>query len=382
MALKDISARVTAPARVGGLSLADMALIALLLIALFGVPALNALPPESGLRMPDYMIGVLGKFWCFAMLALAHGLVWGYAGPLSLGHGAFFGLGGYCMGMYLARQKAISSGNELPEFMVFLNWESMPWWWSGTDMFPVALLLILGVPGALAFLFGYFTFRSRISGVYFSIISQAMVFALMLAFSRSELGFGGKTGLTNFSQILGFPVANHGTRIGIYVVTVLALAGSYLLCRWIVRSKLGQVLVAIREAEERVRFLGYPADRIKLFVFVLSAMIAGLGGALYVPQAGIINPSEFEPAQSIEVAAWVAVGGRGTLFGPILGALGVNAAKSWLTGFAPELWLFVLGALFIGVTLFLPKGLAGLWPQVREAIASRRATGRRGGGHG
>ncbi len=377
MALKDVSARVTARPRIGRLSLADAALVALLLIALLGVPALNALPAESGLKLPDYMIGVLGKFFCFAMLALAHGLVWGYAGPLSLGHGAFFGLGGYCMGMYLARQKAISDGNELPEFMVFLNWESMPWWWTGTHLAPVALLLILLVPGALAFLFGYFTFRSRISGVYFSIISQAMVFALMLAFSRSELGFGGKTGLTNFSTVLGFSVSDHGTRIGIYAVTVLALAGSYLLCRWIVRSKLGQVLVAIREAEERVRFLGYPADRIKLFVFVLSAMIAGLGGALYVPQAGIINPSEFEPAQSIEVAAWVAVGGRGTLFGPILGALGVNAAKSWLTGFAPELWLFVLGALFIAVTLFLPKGLAGLWPQVRDAIQRRR-----GGGHG
>ncbi|MBK1698198.1 urea ABC transporter permease subunit UrtC [Rhodovibrio salinarum] len=380
MTLKPASTRLPA-AGVGRLpgrvTRADLALLALLLFVLFGVPALNLLPDGSALRLPDYMIGVLGKFWCFAMLALAHGLLWGYAGPLSLGHGAFFGLGGYCMGMYLAQQKAISAGNQLPEFMVFLNWDHLPWWWTGTELFPVALLFILGVPGLLAFVFGYFTFRSRISGVYFSIISQAMVFALMLAFSRSELGFGGKTGLTNFSQILGFSVADQGTRIGIYMVTVLALAGSYLLCRWIVRSKLGQVLIAIREAEERVRFLGYPADRVKLFVFVLSAMIAGLGGALYVPQAGIINPSEFEPAQSIEVAAWVAVGGRGTLVGPILGALGVNAAKSWLTGVAPELWLFFLGALFIAVTLFLPKGLAGVWPQIRASLAKQR-----GGGHG
>jgi urea transport system permease protein len=350
----------------------EIALIAIFLLALIGVPLLNGLPDGTVLHVPDYMIGVLGKFLCFAMLALAHGLVWGYAGPLSLGHGAFFGLGAYCMGMYLVRQTAAAKDQALPEFMVFLNWQEVPWWWTGTDLFPVAVALILLVPGALAFLFGYFTFRSRISGVYFSIISQAMVFALMLAFSRSELGFGGKTGLTNFSTILGFEVANQSTRIGVYVATVLALAASYLLCRWIVRSKMGQVLVAIREAEERVRFLGYPADRVKLFVFVLSAMIAGLGGALYVPQAGIINPSEFEPAQSIEVAAWVAVGGRGTLFGPIVGALGVNAAKSWLTGFAPELWLFVLGGLFIAVTLFLPKGLAGLWPQVRAALAKRR----------
>jgi urea transport system permease protein len=351
---------------------------AIFLAALIGVPLLNVMPPDgSPLHVPDYAIGVLGKFLCFALLAMAHGLLWGYAGPLSLGHGAFFGLGGYCMGMYLMRQigdRGVYGDPVLPDFMVFLDWEHLPWYWHGFDNFAFAMLMVLVVPGLLAFVFGYLTFRSRITGVYFSIISQAMVFALMLAFYRNEMGFGGNNGLTDFKDILGFPIQAQSTRIGLYMATVLVLAGCYWMCRAIVTSKMGRVLVAVREAEPRVRFLGYPANRIKLFVFVVSAMMSGVAGALYVPQVGIINPNEFEPSKSIEIAVWVAVGGRGTLFGPILGAVGVNGAKSFFTGFAPEAWLFVLGGLFIVVTLFLPQGIAGLGPQIRRRIA--RARGR------
>ena len=346
---------------------------AFVLLAL--VPALHlALPPDAWLHVPGFWIATLGKFLCFAMLALALDLIWGYAGILSLGHGVFFGLGGYAMGMHLMRRigdRGVYGHPELPDFMVFLDWQELPWFWHGFDQFWFALLMALLVPGLLAFAFGWLAFRSRITGVYFSIISQALVFAAMLAFFRNEMGFGGNNGLTDFKDLLGHDLAAPATRLGLYLASALALGAVYLLCRFVVRSKYGRVLVAVRDAESRVRFLGYPVTRVKLFAFTLSAVLAALAGALYVPQVGIINPGEFSPAKSIEIAVWVAVGGRGTLYGAVAGAFAVNGAKSWLTGAAPELWLFVLGALFVLVTLFLPRGLAGAVRQWRERRAAR-----------
>ena len=346
---------------------------AFVLLAL--VPALHlALPPDAWLHVPGFWIATLGKFLCFAMLALALDLIWGYAGILSLGHGVFFGLGGYAMGMHLMRRigdRGVYGHPELPDFMVFLDWQELPWFWHGFDQFWFALLMALLVPGLLAFAFGWLAFRSRITGVYFSIISQALVFAAMLAFFRNEMGFGGNNGLTDFKDLLGHDLAAPATRLGLYLASALALGAVYLLCRFVVRSKYGRVLVAVRDAESRVRFLGYPVTRVKLFAFTLSAVLAALAGALYVPQVGIINPGEFSPAKSIEIAIWVAVGGRGTLYGAVAGAFAVNGAKSWLTGAAPELWLFVLGALFVLVTLFLPRGLAGAVRQWRERRAAR-----------
>jgi urea transport system permease protein len=292
------------------------------------------------------------------------------------GHGAFFALGGYCMGMYLMRSigtRGVYGHPVLPDFMVFLNWKALPWYWQGFDMFWFAMMMVVLVPGLFALLFGWFAFRSRVSGVYLSIITQAMTFAFMLALFRNDMGFGGNNGMTDFKDILGFPVAAPGTRVALYVISAIALALAYLLCRFIVTSKLGRVLVGIRDAESRVRFLGYDATRCKLLVFVVSAVLAGIAGALYVPQVGIINPSEFSPANSIEIAIWVAVGGRGTLVGAILGAFAVNGAKSWLTGAAPELWLFALGAMFVAVTLFLPQGIVGLMRRLgwrRPAVAA------------
>ena len=348
---------------------------AFVLLAL--VPALHlALPPDAWLHVPGFWIATLGKFLCFAMLALALDLIWGYAGILSLGHGVFFGLGGYAMGMHLMRRigdRGVYGHPELPDFMVFLDWQELPWFWHGFDQFWFALLMALLVPGLLAFAFGWLAFRSRITGVYFSIISQALVFAAMLAFFRNEMGFGGNNGLTDFKDLLGHDLAAPATRLGPYLASALALGAVYLLCRFVVRSKYGRVLVAVRDAESRVRFLGYPVTRVKLFAFTLSAVLAALAGALYVPQVGIINPGEFAPAKSIEIAVWVAVGGRGTLYGAVAGAFAVNGAKSWLTGAAPELWLFVLGALFVLVTLFLPRGLAGAVRQWRERRAARHA---------
>ncbi len=341
-----------------------LALVAVLAI----VPALNVLvPPGSSLYLPDFYINIVGKWLCLAMLALAIDLIWGYCGLLSLGHGAFFALGGYAMGMYLMRSigtRGVYRHPVLPDFMVFLNWKDLPWYWHGFDHFAFAALLALIVPGALAFVFGWFAFRSRITGVYFSIITQAMTFALMLAFFRNDMGFGGNNGLTDFKDLLGLPLNQTSTRIGLYAVSAAALGGTFLLCRFVVTSKLGRVLVAIRDAESRVRFLGYSVTAYKTFVFTLSAMLAGLAGALYVPQAGIINPSEFSPAASIEAVIWVAVGGRGTLIGAILGAFVVNGLKSVLTSTFAELWLFILGGLFIAVTLFLPRGMVGLFSAV------------------
>jgi urea transport system permease protein len=332
------------------------------------VPALNLLPPPaSPFYLPDYLVPLLGKYACYAILALSLDLIWGYAGILSLGQGAFFALGGYALGMYMMRQigtRGVYGNAVLPDFMVFLNWKSLPWYWWGFDHFAYAALMVVAVPGLLALVFGWFAFRSRVTGVYLSIITQAMTFALLLAFFRNDMGFGGNNGLTDFKDLLGFELHAPATRLGLYVTTILALGASFLLCRFIVASKLGRVLLALRDAESRVRFLGYSVTNAKLFAFTVAAMLAGIAGALYVPQVGIINPSEFSPGNSIEVAIWVAVGGRGTLVGAIIGAVLVNAAKTWLTGSAPELWLFFLGGLFVLVTLALPKGIVGLAAQL------------------
>jgi urea transport system permease protein len=336
----------------------------LLLVLALLVPVLNLAPgPDSPLHLSDYLVPLLGKYACYALLALSLDLVWGYAGILSLGHGAFFALGGYAMGMYLMRaigNRGVYANADLPDFMVFLNWKELPWYWWGFEHFPFALLMALLVPGLLALVFGWLAFRSRVSGVYLSIITQALTYALMLAFFRNDMGFGGNNGLTDFKDILGYPLQDPGTRMALYLASVAAVLLGYLVSRGVVASKLGRVLLALRDAEGRVRFLGYSVTGAKLFVFTLSAVLAGLAGALYVPQVGIINPSEFSPGNSIEIAIWVAVGGRGTLVGALIGAVAVNFAKSWLTGAVPELWLFALGALFIGVTLLFPRGLVGL----------------------
>ncbi len=362
-------------------------LLAILLGAAALVPVLNlAVPPGSPMHIPTYVVSLLGKYLCYGLLALSVDLIWGYCGILSLGHGAFFALGGYAMGMHLMRQigeRGVYGNPELPDFMVFLNWKELPWYWQGFDVFPLAALMVILVPGALAFLFGWFAFRSRVSGVYFSIISQAMTFALMLAFFRNDMGFGGNNGLTDFKELLGFDLQANATRVGLFSASALALALFYLLCRFIISSRLGKVLIAIRDAESRTRFIGYRVEYYKLFVFVLSAVMAGVAGALYVPQVGIINPSEFAPAASIEVVIWVAVGGRGTLHGAVLGAFLVNYAKTYLTGAMPELWLFALGGLFIAITLFLPKGIVGTlssswWPATRDRMARNAATGGKG----
>jgi len=341
------------------------ALITLVLVmgAAVLVPVLNlVVPAGSAFHVPTYLVSLMGKYLCYGLLALSVDLIWGFCGILSLGHGAFFALGGYAVGMYLLREigaRGVYGNATLPDFMVFLNWKELPWYWYGFDHFPFAALMVVAVPGLLAFAFGWFAFRSRVSGVYLSIITQAMTFALMLAFFRNDMGFGGNNGLTDFKDILGFNIQSDATRVGLFVATALALVCGYLVCRVIVSSRLGRVLIGIRDAESRTRFLGYRVENYKLFVFVDSAVIAGVAGALYVPQVGIINPGEFAPANSIEIVIWVAVGGRGTLHGAILGALLVNYFKSYLTSALPEVWLFALGGLFIGVTLFMPKGIIG-----------------------
>jgi urea transport system permease protein len=337
------------------------------------VPVLNlALPESASLHPPNWMIPLFGKYLCYAMLALALDLVWGFCGVLSLGHGAFFALGGYTFGMYLMRQigtRGVYGNPILPDFMVFLAYKHLPWYWLGFNHFWFAVLMVVLVPGLLALVFGYFAFRSRITGVYLSIITQAMTYALLLAFFRNDMGMGGNNGLTDFKDMLGYNLQAESTKVGLYVASALALALSLLLCRFIVSTKLGRVMQGVRDAEARVRFLGYSSTNVKLFAFVLSAVLAGIAGALYVPQVGIINPSEFSPANSIEIAIWVAVGGRGTLLGPILGAWVVNYAKTYLTGAAPEIWLFFLGALFILVTLLLPAGIVGALRGLRRPTA-------------
>ena len=333
------------------------------------VPALNLwVPPASRIALPDYLVPLLGKYLCYGLLALSLDLIWGYAGILSLGHGAFFALGGYCMGMHLMRQigtRGVYGNPLLPDFMVFLNWKELPWFWRGFDHFAFAAAMVVLVSGLLALVFGWLAFRSRVTGVYLSIITQAMTYALMLAFFRNDMGFGGNNGMTDYKDILGWDIHQPSTRLGLYLASVVALGLGYLLCRFITASKLGRVLLALRDAESRVRFLGYSVTNAKLFVFTVSALLAGIAGALYVPQVGIINPSEFSPGNSIEIAIWVSVGGRGTLSGAILGAVLVNAGKTWLTGAAPETWLFVLGALFVLTTLIFPRGIVGLLRQAR-----------------
>ncbi|MBB6485844.1 urea transport system permease protein [Rhizobium lusitanum] len=341
--------------------------IAILLAVAVLVPLSNLLLPEtSALHVPTYLMSLFGKYLTYALLALALDLVWGYCGILSLGHGAFFALGGYAMGMYLMRQIGSRGtyGNPiLPDFMVFLNWKELPWFWYGFDNFWFAILMVLVAPGLLAFIFGWFAFRSRVNGVYLSIITQAMTYALLLAFFRNDMGFGGNNGLTDFKDILGFNIQADGTRAVLFSVTAVFLALALMLSSAIVRSKFGKVLVGVRDAESRTRFLGYRVEHIKLFVFVVSAMMAGIAGALYVPQVGIINPGEFAPANSIEVVIWTAVGGRATLIGPIIGAILVNGGKTIFTGLFPDFWLFALGGLFVAVTLLLPKGIVGTLAQ-------------------
>jgi len=339
-------------------------LLGLLLLGAIAVPILNlVVAPDSAFYVPTYTVALLGKFLCYAMLALSIDLVWGYCGILSLGHGAFFALGGYAIGMHLMRQigdRGVYGDPVLPDFMVFLDWKELPWYWWGLDHFWVAVLVILLIPGLLAFVFGWLAFRARVSGVYLAIITQALTYALMLAFFLNELGFGGNNGLTDFKEILGYSVQAPGTRVALFVMSALALALSYLACRYIVTSRMGRVVMAIRDAEDRARFCGYSVQSYKLGLFVFSAMLAGIAGALYVPQVGIINPGEFAPLNSIEQVVWVAVGGRGTLYGAAVGAIAVNYGKTWLTSAYPEVWLFVLGSLFVLTTLFLPKGIAGL----------------------
>ncbi|MCW8884966.1 MAG: urea ABC transporter permease subunit UrtC [Motiliproteus sp.] len=345
-------------------------MLGLLLAVTIGVTFANQfLPIDHALHVPTYTVTLLGKYLCYALLAVAVDLAWGYLGILSLGHGAFFALGGYAMGMYLMRQigdRGVYGNPELPDFMVFLNWQELPWFWQGFDQFWLAMIMVMLIPGLLAFLFGWLAFRSRVTGVYLSIITQALTYALMLAFFRNEMGFGGNNGLTDFKDILGFSLQSDNTRIGLFIASAAALAMGYLVCRAVTQSRLGRVSVAIRDAETRVRFIGYRVEKVKLWIFTLSAVLAGIAGALYVPQVGIINPNEFSPLNSIEAVVWVAVGGRATLFGAVAGALMVNYGKSYFTAAMPEAWLFALGAIFVLVTLFLPRGVVGLFQKKSE----------------
>jgi urea transport system permease protein len=348
--------------------------LSLLFLVAVLVPVLNfAVPSSSSWHLSAYGITLIGKYLCYAMLALAIDLIWGYCGILSLGHGAFFALGGYAMGMYLMREigpRGVYGNPILPDFMVFLNWKALPWYWYGFNHFLFALAMVVVVPGLLALVFGWFAFRSRVTGVYFSIITQALTYALMLAFFRNDMGFGGNNGFTDFKDILGFDLHSDRTHVVLLVITAAALGASYLACRAIVESRAGRVVRAIRDAESRTRFLGYPVESFKLWLFVFSGVVAGVAGALYVPQIGIINPSEFDPINSIEAVIWVAVGGRGTLYGAIAGAVLVNYAKTYLTGAFPEIWLYALGALFILVTRFLPRGIIGILPSGSKGKAS------------
>ena len=343
-------------------------LAALIAVCAFA-PLLNLWVPQgSAFHMSDFAVALIGKIMCFAICALAMDLIWGYSGILSLGHGLFFALGGYAMGMYLMRQIGLEGNykSELPDFMVFLDWKTLPWHWRWSESFIATLFLIVAVPGLVAFVFGYFAFRSRIKGVYFSIITQAMTFAAMLLFFRNETGFGGNNGFTDFKRILGIAIATPNMRMTLFVLTGLVLLGFFLMAKWLVASKFGRVLQAVRDAETRVMFSGYNPIGYKLTIWTISAMMCGVAGALYVPQVGIINPSEMSPANSIEFAIWAAVGGRATLIGPIVGAFIVNGAKSWLTVAYPEFWLYFLGALFIAVTLYLPNGVVGLVKKLKR----------------
>jgi urea transport system permease protein len=343
----------------GGRYFLGFLLVATLFVALSNL----LIPVGNPLHVSTYTVTLLGKYLSFALLAVAVDLAWGYLGILSLGHGAFFALGGYAMGMYLMRQigdRGVYGNPVLPDFMVFLNWDSLPWFWHGFDMFWFAAIMVMLAPGLLAFVFGWLAFRSRVTGVYLSIITQALTYALMLAFFRNEMGFGGNNGLTDFKDILGFDLQSDATRVGLFIISAIFLALGYLACRAIVTSRLGRVAVAIRDAEDRTRFIGYKVEHVKLAIFTFSAVLAGIAGALYVPQVGIINPGEFSPLNSIEIVIWVAVGGRATLYGAAAGAILVNYGKTYFTAAFPEVWLFALGAMFVLVTIFLPKGVIGI----------------------
>lgn len=362
MSAAAIQPTMASPTRLMSLPAWTGVIAALLAITVLA-PLLNlVVPAGSAFHLSDYAVALVAKIMCYAICALAMDLIWGYAGILSLGHGVFFALGGYAMGMYLMRQIGRDGQykSDMPDFMVFLNWKEYPWHWAFSDSFGFQMLMVVLVPGLLAFVFGFFAFRSRIKGVYFSIITQALTFAAMLLFFRNETGFGGNNGFTDFKRILGAPIATPGMRMTLFVVTGLVLLGSFVGARWLMQTKFGRVLQAIRDAEGRTMFIGYDPVAYKLAIWTLSAVLCGIAGALYVPQVGIINPGEMSPAASIEIAIWTAVGGRGTLIGPIVGAFFVNGAKSWFTQAFPEFWLYFLGALFIAVTLFLPQGLVGL----------------------
>lgn len=354
----------------GWLALGLFALITLVVMPLLHL----ALPADNPLHVSGYVITLTGKILCYAIVAVAMDLIWGYTGILSLGHGVFFALGGYAFGMYLMRQigRDGSYKSDLPDFMVFLDWKELPWYWAGSDSMLWTIVLVLVVPALLAFIFGFFAFRSRIKGVYFSIITQAMTYAFMLLFFRNETGFGGNNGFTDFKRILGYGITTPEMRVTLFALSALTLMAVLVLARYLVTSKFGRVLTAIRDAETRVMFIGYNPLWYKLFIWTLSAMLCAIAGALYVPQVGIINPSEMSPANSIEIAIWVAVGGRGTLIGPVFGAFIVNLAKSYFTVAFPEYWLFFLGALFVGVTLWLPRGVVGLWRTMMEKRLEKR----------
>lgn len=343
-----------------------------LAVVVFVVSFCNlVIPSDSIFHISTFTVTLLGKYLAFALLALALDLVWGYLGVLSLGHGAFFALGGYAWAMYLMRQigdRGVYGNAELPDFMVFMNLKELPWFWLGFDNPIFAFLMVMFVPALLAFIFGWFAFKSRVTGVYLSIITQALTYALMLAFFRNDMGFGGNNGLTDFKDILGFDLSSDTTRVGLLIITFIALSLGYLLCRFIINSKLGRVVISIRDAESRVRFLGYKVEQYKLFIFVISAILAAIAGALYVPQVGIINPNLFSPLFSIELVIWVAIGGRGTLYGAVIGAIVVSFASTYFTSALPEVWLYALGALFVIVTLYLPKGIIGIFTMFKSKV--------------
>lgn len=346
--------------------------LSILAVVVFLVSFCNlAIPSDSVFHISTFTVTLLGKYLAFALLALALDLVWGYLGVLSLGHGAFFALGGYAWAMYLMRQigdRGVYGNAEMPDFMVFMNLKELPWFWLGFDNPIFAFLMVMFVPAFLAFIFGWFAFKSRVTGVYLSIITQALTYALMLAFFRNDMGFGGNNGLTDFKDILGFDLSADTTRVGLLIITFIALVFGYLVCRFIINSRLGRVVISIRDAESRVRFLGYRVEQYKLFIFVVSAVLAGIAGALYVPQVGIINPGVFSPLFSIELVIWVAIGGRGTLYGAIIGAIVVSLASSYFTSVLPEVWLYALGALFVIVTLYLPKGVVGIFSTLNSKV--------------
>jgi urea transport system permease protein len=356
------------------LSLSPRLFIAFALLLMVVVPALHLLVPEgNSLHLSDFLLTLIGKILCYAVVAVAMDLIWGFGGILSLGHGLFFALGGYAFGMYLMRQIGHDGSYhaELPDFMVFLDWKALPWFWRGSDHFLWAAAMVVLAPASVAAVFGFFAFRSRIRGVYLSIITQALTYAAMLLFFRNETGFGGNNGFTDFRRVLDFPITSTYTRSVLFVLSAMLLLLTLLFTGWLTRSRFGRILAAVRDAESRVMFLGYRPQDYKLMAWVLSATLCGLAGALYVPQVGIINPGEMSPANSIEIAIWVAVGGRGTLIGPVLGAFIVNLAKTLFTSYFPDYWLFFLGALFVAVTLYLPEGVMGLATRARRLQAHR-----------